>query len=548
MLVQTYKLNKFQNYKARARLTSVSKYQTNIIRIVGTVPGAGKSTTLVKVVNEAVKLGWQRIIVLAKDNLAVQNLRNGFERLGIDWQKLGIEIQTLKSFKRNYKRFLKETPRYDVETGEIKDEVVSENYITCHSKKHFRDTYNVFIDEAGNVSDIEIKDLLDNWRINNLILCGDANQFKPIPGKDIEYFGEDIQEEWYDDGSLFTERGSTILLNKSFRSVDPKLTRAIENIKNARNILPTMNMLNNNEESEKYIEDESYNEFISNATHIAYTNKECQAVNKLLSKVNTDNGYYIVRFPDFEYGFMKNDRVKLTDKRFNDLKEKLFAKAFYYFKENFSLDDFDMEDVQREADNLWEEWKENHLDFAQAVTCHKMQGTTTDDNIIIHLEDFLINVTKALGEDLNEEEQAKQFQTFLYVAISRARRANQIWFDMDWNNDKLMKKYTKLVSLMKPMVDETIVQEDIVYEGPAGEEAVQAIIDCLRPDSECNVVLDGQEEYQARICKAHQHYTDADIELSIKLSFKKFKEATGLTSSRTFAKLRKLAKERNIRP
>lgn len=509
---------------------------------MGEVPGAGKSTTLVLFAIEAYKRGWARLVILAKDNLAVQNIKVKFEELGINWRKI-CKIMTLKSFKRNYKRFVKETPRYDPETGEIKDVLVSEDYITCHSSKHYRFTYNILIDECGNISDIEINDLLENWRINNLVLCGDANQFKPIPGRNAEYFGEDLQEEWNDDGSLFTKRGKTILLNKSFRSLDPKLTRVIEKIKNATFEVENVNLFD-------HVVDMDSEEFFRTSTHIAYTNKECQAVHNIIKEEDwkTDDLYYIIKFPDFENDFMKNDRIKLTEERIQNLRSTLFDKAFAYFVKTFALEDFGVEEVQTEADRLWEEWKKDHLELAQAVTCHKMQGTTTEDNIIIHLNDFLSNVAFAMGDNLNEEEQAKLLQTFLYVGLSRARYAKQIRFAMAWDDPKLMRKFRKLVSLMKPMHDETIRAEDIVYEGPAGEDAVQALLDNLRPDDECNVTLDGQEEYQRRICKANQHYTDADIELSIKLSFKEFKEATGLTSSRTFAKLRKIAKERNLRP
>ena len=545
MLIQHLQLQQDRfnrTYKSHSRTTiQVSSDQTNIIRLVGDVPGAGKSTTLVYATIEAYRRGWARLVILAKDNLAVQNIKLKFEELGINWRKI-CKIMTMKSFKRNYKRFVKETPRFDPETGEIKDVLVSEDYITCHSKKHYKMIYNILIDECGNISNIEIEDLLENWRVNNLVLCGDANQFKPIPGKNAEYFGEDLQEEWNDDGSLFTERGKTILLNKSFRSLDPKLTKVVESLKNATFETEDINLFDHDEDVDP-------EEFLRTVTHIAYTNKECQAVHNDIKKAGwkTDDLYYIIKFPDFENDFMKNDRIKLTDERIQNLRSTLFDKAFAYFVKTFELEDFGVEEVQAEADRLWEEWKENHLELAQAVTCHKMQGTTTEDAIMIHLDDFLSNVTFAMGDNLNEEEQAKQLQTFLYVSISRARRASQIWFKT-CGDFGLMKKFRRLVSLMKPMQDETIRREDIVYEGPSGKDAVEALLDNLRPDDECNVTLEGQEEYQRRICKANQHYTDADIELSIRLSFKEFKEATGLTSSRTFAKLRKLAKERNLRP
>ena len=147
-----------------------------ITEIKGIVPGAGKTTILA---NLFFNSQLTNKIILTPTNQRRQGCINILMELGMDAKEAEKSVKTLRKFKHNFYERKSKTEYFDTEATEWKEQVDT-IYTTTHSKKHFKKVWNIFIDEASMVSKEEMDDLLQNWKIHNLVLDGDSNQFDPI--------------------------------------------------------------------------------------------------------------------------------------------------------------------------------------------------------------------------------------------------------------------------------------------------------------------------------------------------------------------------------
>ena len=454
-----------------------------ITEIKGIVPGAGKTTILT---NLFFNSQLTNKIILTPTNQRRWACINILIELGMDTKEAEKSVKTFRKFKHNFYERKSKTEYFDTETTEWKEHVDT-TYTTTHSKKHFKKVWNIFIDEASMISKEEMDDLLQNWRIHNLVLDGDSNQFEPIGSSFEMKLYEKTESVWLDNGELYSvEADHQILLNKPMRARDPILIKAIELIKAGNVIDGLIEVLSNHEpkDCENKLTD----------WHIAYTNNKCDQLNQMYKHPRR----FIVTHNDNIHGFSTSEILDIDDRRLMDLERTLM----YENLEDPRVPSFD-------------EWKKNYLKPAYAVTCHKLQGTTlSEGDIFIHIDDMLFDLQKLDAIT----DRAKLFQKFLYIAISRAVSVDQINIyglgDVNLLTciqksragvrmyDSVADEICKLQKNMGPLVDKSI-REDAVEFAADDEKLLEYALSCLSYDEKDVSDIEGTEEYLEKISKAH---------------------------------------------
>lgn len=412
----------------------------NIIEIKALKAGSGKTTTLVNLFQ---KSSLKNKIILTPSNKArqvcIQKLVSEFS---LDYDKVSKQVMTLRSFKRNY-----------VEIKKSENEETIEDYVTIPSKNHITyEPYNIFVDEASMISDFEMKDLVNHWRIQNLILDGDSLQFEPIASKQAIVNAQGEVEITVDGKVLYSEDSGKlydlpinhqILLNKQMRAHDEELQEVIDLIKKGE-IIEALSKCGYTKDCENLPSDQ----------HIAYTNRMCNKLNEMYKNPTR----WIVDKDDKMHGFFKSEILVDSDVRFQILDRDLF---YENPGKKFGLQD----------------WKEIHLKPAYAITCHKLQGSTVSTGeIFIHIDDILYGLREVLKD---EKERAKLFQKFLYIAVSRAVSIKQVnIYGLGVNIKDLYKLGTKQVTSNNPEYQEACTEclEELVKMDSLVEEMVDESI------------------------------------------------------------------------
>ena len=456
-----------------------------INEIKGIVPGAGKTTILVKTF---IKSNLKNKLILTPSNKARQEVISKLIDFGYSNKKAEKSVKTMRKFKRNFFKHYTTTEVFDIESGEYIKEPTNIRYISKESEKHYGKTWNLFIDESSMFSDKEMKDLISNFKVKNLILCGDSLQFDPI-GKNEILESEKEKWVWEDEGKPYELNPDTqILLAKNMRSQDEELKKVLELIKKGT-VDSTLEAL------EKVRKHSWEKENHPNDWHIAYTNKKCDNLNKMY----TSPQRYIVTHSDEIHGFYKSEILEKDSLRLKELEQNLF----YEKVKNPKTPDF-------------EEWKKNYLKPAYGLTCHKLQGSTIKEGqIFVHIDDLIHAMSAHID---SYEEKARLFQKYLYVAFSRATSINQLNLFGSMGVDKVGNKYVlglseklmkdeefseeffKILKHVQPMYDPSIRANCKVFEDY--DEALQYILDNL-DYSDDPVELEGEKEWREKISKAH---------------------------------------------
>lgn len=376
-----------------------NKKAVNIIEIKGSVAGSGKSSTAARLFktlyNEKVL---KNLIILTPTNKTKYEMIAKLEDNGISSKASKHLVKTIRRFKRNYNEILYDNLRFDDELGEWVEISSNKQYILKQSTYHYKKIYNIIIDEASMVSDYEMQDLIEHYKIQNLFLVGDSLQFDPIGNNEVQ---KDISTkenitEWCDHGKTYNVPVNfRIILNESLRAKEDSLQSLVDDIKgqtfgstSITNIFS--GLLSRFMDQTFDLKDDDY--------HICYTNKQCDLMNSLY-----ETKRWIVK---------ENDHTKSLSISKGEIytKEQL---DFYNIKKRY-------EDLGRESS--YEDWFKHHFKPAYGVTCHKMQGTTIyNENIYIHLEDILL--CKSIE---SIQERLDIFHKFLYVAVTRATSLDQI--------------------------------------------------------------------------------------------------------------------------
>lgn len=462
-----------------------------VTEIKGVVPGSGKTYTLTKLF---LKSNLTNKIILTPTNKGRWICINYLVSFGMDISKAKQVVNTLRKFKHNFYERKAKTMYFDMESTEWKEHVDVE-YTTTHSKKHFKKVWNIFIDEASMISKAEMDDLINNWKIHNLVLDGDSNQFDPIGSSFEMKLYEHTESVWLDSGDPYDIKADNqVILNKSMRARDPILQEAIDLIKNGEVIDGLIKIVcaHKAKDCENKLSD----------WHIAYTNVKCAALNSLYKNPRR----FMVTHNDNIHGFYTSEILDIDDRRLRSLNQCLLYESL----NNSKVPSFD-------------QWRENYLKPAYAVTCHKLQGSTiSEGDIYIHLDDILYGLQKLDGI----ADRAKLFQKFIYIAVSRAVSVDQIniyglkdidlgtcmyrkvapmakvngkWIETNKSvNDELI----HLQSTMKPLVDESIL-EDAVEFASDDENLLDYLLNCLSYDESDVETLEGEDEYREVVGKAH---------------------------------------------
>ena len=462
-----------------------------ITEIKGIVPGAGKTTLLT---NLFFKSNLKNKIILTPTNKGRWVCINKLIDLGMDIDEAKKSVNTLRKFKHNFYERKAKTMYFDTESTEWKEHVDIE-YTTTHSKKHFKKAWNIFIDEASMISKEEMDDLLNNWKIHNLVLDGDSNQFDPIGSSFEMKLYENTESIWLDKGDPYkVEVDNQILLNKSMRARDPILQKTIDLIKDGEvcEALCDIVEAHRAKDCECNLSD----------WHIAYTNNKCKGLNSLYEKPRR----FIVTHNDNIHGFYTSEILDIDDRRLQDLDQRLMYESL----NNPNVPTFD-------------QWRESYLKPAYAVTCHKLQGSTiSEGDIYIHIDDILYDLQKL--DDITDR--AKMFQKFIYIAVSRAVSVDQLNIyglgDIDlgycimnkvapmtkvdgkWieTNKSVVEELINLQSKMEPLVDEGI-RGDAKQFAADDENLLDYALSCLSYDEGDVSCLEGEDEYLSSISKAH---------------------------------------------
>ncbi len=453
--------------------------------IKGIVPGAGKTTLLAKTF---ITSNLKNKLILTPSNKARQEVISKLIDFGYSNKKAEKSVKTMRKFKMNFFKHYTQTEYVDIESGEKIKEATDIRYISKESEKHYGKVWNLFIDEASMFSDKEMKDLTSNFKVKNLILCGDSLQFDPI-GKNEVLESEKEKWVWEDEGLPYELNPDTqILLAKNMRSQDEELKKVLNLIKKGTidSTLEALGRLGPNS-----FEKENR----PNDWHIAYTNKKCDNLNEMYNNPQR----YIVTHSDVIHGFYKSEILEKDSLRLKELEQNLFY-----------------EQMKNPKTPNFEEWKKSYLKPAYGLTCHKLQGSTIKEGqIYVHIDDLIYAMMSHLS---SYEEKARLFQKYLYVAFSRAVSINQLNLFGSMGISKKGNKYTfgfmekletdkefekeffKIIEHVQPMYDPSIRANCKVFEDY--DEALQYILDNL-DYSDDPVELEGEKEWREKISKAH---------------------------------------------
>lgn len=481
-----------------------------ITNLKATVPGAGKTTTAVKLFTELIKQNKkQNLIILTPSNKNKQNIIQMLRNNAVE----GAEkyVKTFRDFKQNFKRWQTFSRVYDSEAMEYVDKVSDTYYITTASKFHYKKIWDhIFFDESGMGSKLEMNDLKDHWKIKHLYLSDDLNQFAPIANiQKLDSGDSPVNDSvWNDDGSFYElPIDYQFVLNKSMRAKDEKLNEVINLIKNGDfldAIWSTSTEIND--------------EMSENDWHIAYTNAKCEKINKLYEEKGLVSRYILIE-NDKKHGFSKSEILDADDYRFEKLQN----------------------DLAIEDGLSWEEWQEQYRRPAMCVTAHKLQGFTVPENahVKIHLDDIVEGVYNNDNVKVNPEEMIETIQKFLYVAVSRARRYDQVnLFFGKGDPDSLVKTLQYLDSKMKPLVDEQL-QDNPYWTGAADdEELMQKLLEIANTETEA-LELEGEKEFWQKYSEDRKDkYTEEEVNFAKTHTYKECKEKYGWSTNKV-SKMRK---------
>ena len=405
---------------------------SNVIDIKALLPGSGKTVTITKLFK---RTNLPNSVLLSNANKSVQNCKDLLLSMALtDREKDQIlaSTKTMRLFKHNYVN-------------------IGNHYFTVESKNHFpkNGAYNIFIDEASMISKAEMRDLVDHFPIQNLILDGDSLQFDPIAeewaavdsSNEVIVTNEGKELTWKDKGETWSirdlgaEKYHQVLLNKQMRAVDEDLKIMIEHIKQGR----VLEALLIDAPEPKY---ECEN--LPTDWYIAYTKKRCAHLNQMYAN-------------DIPYD---KQRIIITEQ---DSKNNIWKSEIYSRQDN-AIQKAIRNNIASENPVSEEDWFRYHTQLAYAVNSHKMQGTTIKEgDIFIHLDDLissLRNVVDKDGNHLSDKEVAKTLQKHLYVAVSRATSIDQIniWGLPEVLNEEKRKLYNIKDSNTKYRKSVTIVE------------------------------------------------------------------------------------------
>lgn len=365
-----------------------------VIRILATNPGCGKTHTLI---NTYLRDPHKCKYYLVPTNKLVQEISSKLKALGA----VNPKVMTIASFLQNWRRIDNNGIVSYISTNQIGKRAPTKRLL------------DIFIDEASMVSKANMDLLISNFKIRNLIIAGDANQFLPIAQRQsISEIGSIKDFELYEDkGELFDYKfDQTFLLTKSMRAEDDVLKEWIERLKNKSAIYDIIyTCLTKQDNSSKY-------------QHIAYTNKKCNDINNEIGKKEITQ--YIVRNSDKSFGLLKGKRFSSDDYYF---KSQCTSKKSYFIEQ---------EKLGKlngvTADEKYDTWFDETFGLAYAVTCHKLQGSTINNKpIMIHLSDIMKCIEASKDNKDEYEKWIDNFHRFLYIAVSRATNCEQIFFSGD---------------------------------------------------------------------------------------------------------------------
>ena len=488
-------------------MNTISK--TNIIEIKGAVAGSGKSSTaarLFKTLYNEKKL--KNLVILTPTNKTKYEMIVKLKDLDISEEVATNIVKTIRRFKRNYNEITYNGKIFDDELSEWIECKTDKQYILKESLYHYKKIFNIIIDEASMVSDYEMKDLIEHYKIQNLFLVGDSLQFDPIGNNEVQKDAASNENitEWLDQGKNYNVQVNfRIVLNESLRAKDEELQALVDDIKGERlggNLTRSYiyeGLLTRFMDQTFELSDDDY--------HICYTNKQCDRMNSLYEAKR-----WIVKENDHAGQLNINKGEIYTNKvlEFSDIKKQY-------------------EDLGR--DSKYEDWFKHHFKPAYGVTCHKMQGTTVEsENIYIHLEDIL--GCEAIE---NIEERLHIFHKFLYVAVTRATSLNQIkivaytteddgkiilhnlrelYDNTNSNNPKLANKCLQLREVfsktfnLPALIDTTVdketsqlTAETMYFSAREHKEVIKEIVDRLNFSEDLK--LKGEEVYNNLVKAAH---------------------------------------------
>lgn len=337
--------------------------------INASLPGCGKSYLLTKIFKNYKLHQNEHAIYICKTNKALDNAKAMLNGERLDKYK---SFKTLDQFLENWKII-------------STDNDGGERLVHLNATSHISRTYwSIFIDEISMLSDTDIKEITENFRVANIIAAGDTSQHKPI--KDIYYeksVSGLIKHINSDTPTPNTFWNKTYILNEPFRFKDQKLIDFLDVLKQ-RDIV-TEGFIERLNFPDCYRQD-------SNDIHICYTNKEADETNEAYSEKELCSRWVLNR----KWKFDLTEQLKMTLQNGQFVDEDFYSKVLEAEKNLFSP--------------------------AMAITSHKLQGWTAQPGhrIFIHLGDFdCSNIEDPIERSL-------AFMRSLWVALTRAPRLSQV--------------------------------------------------------------------------------------------------------------------------
>ena len=398
----------------------------NTYQILATNPGCGKTHVLI---NLFLRDPHKCKYYLVPQNKNVVEIKSKLEALGI----VNPKVMTIRSFLKNFRKIT------------INDEV---RYIpTAKSSKRAatKRVIDVFVDEVSMASKAEMGILISNFKIRNLFVAGDANQFLPIAQHcSISEIGSSEDFEVYEDkGELFDyQYDKTFLLTKSMRAENDLLKQWIYRIKNNLSIYPILDCCL-----------DSVEKITADFQHIAYTNNKCNEINGALDKAETRQ--YIVKHSDKVFGLLKGQIYSSDSYQF---RSKCISKKSYFIEQE------KLGESPITAEEAYEDWFGYTFGLAYAVTCHKLQGSTIKDKpIMIHISDIMKCIEANKDNPTEYEKWLDNFHRFIYIAISRATSDEQIYIHADKyviSHLGDLRKYCKAINAFKDVKYNNTIETD----------------------------------------------------------------------------------------